>query len=49
MKTSPSFFEASVGRTVVEDEILSLDVAELAQGLSEGIEIDGIRRRRGRL
>jgi hypothetical protein len=40
---------ASVGRTVVEDEILSLDVAKLAQALSKGIEIGGVRRRWGRL
>jgi hypothetical protein len=40
---------ASVGRTVVQDEILPLDVAKLAQTLSQGIEIGGIGRCRGRL
>jgi hypothetical protein len=40
---------AAVGRTVVEDEVLTFDVAELSQALSEGIEIGGVRCRGGRL
>jgi hypothetical protein len=40
---------AAIGRAIVDDEVLALDVAEVPQTLAQRIEIGGVRRRRNHL
>ena len=37
---------AAIGRSVLDDEILALDVAQSPEPVTKGVEIGGIRRRR---